>query len=82
MAVSAELGRARCTELPTLPVSAASPFPSGPRIHLKRKVRRAPAFFWFIKGSAQALAATFLTHPSCPTAPSLSEGGWQVTVSC
>lgn len=73
-AVSAELGRALCAlELPTVPVLAASPFPSGPRIHLKHKVRRAPASFWFTKGSTQALAAT---SPSCPAAPAcLKVGG-------
>lgn len=70
MAVSAELGRARCAlELPTLPAPAASPYPSGPRIHLKHKVRRAQASFWFTKGSAQALAAISLAHPSCPVCP-------------
>lgn len=67
MVVSAWLGKARCAlELLALLTPAASPFPPGPGIHLKRKVRRAPASFWFTKGSAGAAEATFLPHPSRP----------------
>lgn len=84
MTVSVELRRARCTPAPELlgPAQACClPFPSGPRIHLKPKVRRVlSGSFWFTKGSAEDLAATSLAHPSWLTAPSLSEGGQQVTV--
>lgn len=63
-------------ELSPLTVPAAFSFPSGPGIHLKHKVRRAPASFWFTKGSAGAWAATFLAHPSHPAAPAcLKMGG-------
>lgn len=39
------------------------PFPLAPGIHLKHKVRRAPASFWFTKGSAQGLGGNFPGSP-------------------